>query len=224
MRPDGLPENPERSISVLIVSPVCLYREGIIAMLDQHPTVEVIGAAESVDALVAGGNTMAARVILIDVLAGVNQGESIRRLRAAVHRAAIVALTVVGEKHAIELAEAGATGLVALDASMQDLIGAIRCAARGEAICTPSLTAALMRRLAALASERQPDGRRESLTFREREVVELLEEGLSNKQIAQRLRIQLPTVKNHVHSILGKLGAERRIDIIAMARSRTNSL
>ena len=75
-----------------------------------------------------------------------------------------------------------------------------------------------MRRLALLARNRPQDGRGRALTRREREILELIDEGLSNKQIAQRLRIELPTVKNHVHHILGKLGVHRRAEAAAVAR------
>ena len=114
------------------------------------------------------------------------------------------------ESEILAVAEAGIAGFVTSDASVAELVAAIESVARGEALCTPSVTAALMRRLASLARSWAEADPIEPLTAREREILELIDEGLSNKQIAQRLRIELPTVKNHVHRILGKLGVHRR--------------
>ena len=105
------------------------------------------------------------------------------------------------------------------DASVAELVAAIESVARGESLCTPSVAAALMRRLASLARSWADADPIEPLTRREREILELIDEGLSNKQIAQRLRIELPTVKNHVHHILGKLGVHRRAEAAALARA-----
>ena len=202
---------------VFVVSPVCLYREGLVTMLHRYPSVEVLGAADH--AVSALGAASCARVVLLDTMSAGSR-EEIQLLLEALPDVAVVALTVPNrEQDALDLTEAGATGLVTLDASIDELVAAVGRAARGEAMCTPSFAAALMRRLASVARDRQTTDLRASLTLREREIVELMEKGLSNKQIAQQLRIQLPTVKNHVHRILAKLGVQRRAEVAALAGS-----
>jgi two-component system, NarL family, nitrate/nitrite response regulator NarL len=131
----------------------------------------------------------------------------------------VLALTVPNrETEILAFAEAGIAGFVTLEASVAELVEAIESVARGEALCSPSVAAALLRRLASLAHSRTSADPTGPLTAREREILALIDEGLSNKQIAQRLRIELPTVKNHVHHILVKLGADRRAEAAALVR------
>jgi len=112
----------------------------------------------------------------------------------------------------------GIAGFVTSEASVAELVAAIESVARGESLCSPSVVAALLRRLGSLARSWAEADPTQPLTRREREILELIDEGLSNKQIAQRLRIELPTVKNHVHNILGKLGVRRRAEAAALVR------
>ena len=137
----------------------------------------------------------------------------------------IVALAVPElEPELMQWVEAGIAGYVTEDAELDDLVEAIRSAARGEAACSPKMTAALIRRIAVLSSQRKKTRPVDALTSREREVMALLEQGLSNKEIARRLSIQLSTAKNHVHNILEKLGATRRAEAVAeVASVRTRS-
>jgi DNA-binding NarL/FixJ family response regulator len=215
---EGLP----RVTRVLIISPVRLYREGVALLLSRYPGVEVVGEADDAEAALAevfveGGEP---DVVLLDTMTEGNE-QQIRLLREQSPGQALLGMTVpCSEEKVVELVEAGASGFVTIDASSDELVAAIESAARSEAIFSPSMAAVLVRRLATLARDRAPVGTVEALTAREQEIVSLIEEGLSNKQIAQRLRIQLSTVKNHVHHVLGKLGLERRAQVVALARSR----
>jgi DNA-binding NarL/FixJ family response regulator len=119
----------------------------------------------------------------------------------------------------VQLAEAGVDGLVTRDASLADVLDAVAAAVRRETLTSPTVAAVLLRRVASLAGERRP-AETSSLTRREREIVALIGRGLSNKEIAQSLRIELSTVKNHVHNILEKLHVPRRTDAVAAARTR----
>jgi two-component system nitrate/nitrite response regulator NarL len=206
-------------IPVLVVTPVCLYRDGIVALLERDEGVTVVGTAAHVGEAVQ----LAARLdalVLFDAMTAESCAE-IRAMRDALPEVSILALTVRrGEQQMLELAEAGVHGFVTVDASLAELGEAIRSAARGEAICSPSLAAAFMRRIAALSHDAQPRDAGPALTVREQEILALVEEGLSNKQIALQLRIQLSTAKNHVHSILGKLGVQRRAEVVALGRGR----
>jgi two-component system, NarL family, nitrate/nitrite response regulator NarL len=114
-------------------------------------------------------------------------------------------------------AEAGVAGYVVTDTSLDDLIPTIASVVRGETLCSPRISAVLLRRVKALATA----GTTVSLgvlTPREIEVADLLAQGLSNKEIALCLSIALPTVKTHVHSILTKMSAHRRGEAVARLR------
>jgi DNA-binding NarL/FixJ family response regulator len=210
-------------IPVLIVSSVRLYRDGLAALLAQDESVEVVGAALDVDQAIDLATRVPA-LVLFDAMTPESDAD-IRLLRARIPDVSILALTVRDrEQDMLELAEAGVHGFVTVEASLEELAAAIGSAARGEAICSPTLAAAFMRRIASLSHEQEPPTVDAALTVREREILELVQEGLSNKQIAQRLRIQLSTAKNHVHSILGKLGVERRAEVVALGRGRVPSV
>src|SRR5262249_21371808 len=101
-----------------------------------------------------------------------------------------------------------------------DLVAALESLAQGEVPGSPALVAALFRRVGTLAHERTRRGPLSRLTSREQEILALIDEGLSNKQIAGRLHIEIPTLRNHVHSILRKLGGHLRAQAAALLRSR----
>jgi two-component system nitrate/nitrite response regulator NarL len=96
----------------------------------------------------------------------------------------------------------------------------VRSVTRGETLCSPRIAATLFRRVAALAADRRVGDERtlRRLTRRERQIVDLIADGLSNKEIAHRLQIEFATVKNHVHNILEKLQVTRRADAVAALR------
>jgi two-component system, NarL family, nitrate/nitrite response regulator NarL len=160
-------------------------------------------------------------VVLLD-MALENSWLTARALHEALPRTAIVALAIPeSEGHVLGCAEAGICGYVTRDGSLEDLLTTVVRAANGEAFCSPRIAAGLFRRVAALSSAgpaRAPGSPSARLTGREVEVVGLIDDGLSNKQIARRLCIEVPTVKNHVHSILDKLGASSRGEAAARVR------
>jgi two-component system nitrate/nitrite response regulator NarL len=208
-------------IHVLVISGVCLYRDGLAALLARQRRVESVATAADVAEGVETARAGATRpdVVLLDS-AGIDIGAAICSLREQVPEVQVVALTVQNrEQELLAAAEAGAVGFVTVEASIKELVATIESAHRGEALCSPSLAAALMRRLAARASQHEGPAPMPALTSREREIVELIDEGLSNKQIALQLRIELATVKNHVHNILGKLGVRRRGEAAALLRA-----
>ena len=219
--PSRKPTPPFSAISVirvLIAARVRLYRDGLASLLGRDQQIEIA-------ATVADGNQALARlrssvvdVVVVDT-ALPSSLEAIRAIHAANPDVPVVALGVTEDDPAVlACAEAGAAGFVTRDGSSRDLLTAIRGADRGELACTPHMASTLFRRIAALAAERVPPPPFERLTSREREVVLLIEEGLSNKQIARRLQIQLPTVKNHVHHILDKLDLAARSQVVARVR------
>ena len=137
-------------------------------------------------------------------------------LRQALPDLKIVAIAVSDiEQVVVACAEAGVSGFVSRDGSIQDLLTAIHCTMRNELVCSPRIAGMLFRRVAAIGSERSHAPDNSALTRREHEIVSLMTQGLSNKEIARQLRIQNATVKNHIHSILAKLHVRRRGEVAA---------
>jgi two-component system nitrate/nitrite response regulator NarL len=206
---------------LFVISRVCLYRHGLAAMFARRKQIVVLGTAGDVAAAEEACREQGAEpdVVLLDT-AGVDVAEAVEALRAALPASRIVALTVPSrEQELLAYVEAGVDGFVTVDASFSELVAAIASAARGEALCSPTVTAALIRRLAARARVHAATEPPVALTAREREIAELIGGGLSNKQIAHRLCIELPTVKNHVHHILGKFGVRGRSEAAALVRA-----
>ena len=126
------------------------------------------------------------------------------------------------EREILSCLEAGATEYVSKEESLEDLRRAIDRASRGETACPPELAQAIFQRLRELAHQRSQleDIDTMILTHREMQILELIAEGLANKQIAKRLHLSLHTVKNHVHRILGKLEARNRSEAVRVAHER----
>jgi DNA-binding NarL/FixJ family response regulator len=104
------------------------------------------------------------------------------------------------------------------DGSLDDLVAIVQSVARGETLCSPRVAAILFKQVAVLASERQSRILSVHLTTREREIVDLIDRGLSNKQISHQLSVEVRTVKTHVHNILEKLQVHRRGEAAAWVR------
>jgi two-component system, NarL family, nitrate/nitrite response regulator NarL len=203
---------------VFIVAGIRLFREGLAAALEREHGFTVAGTASSADEAAVALQDGAPDVVLLDTLTP-DAATAIRRIRAANPEARVVALGVPDEdERVIAWAEAGVASYLAREASLAELAEALDSLARGEAVCSPRIAAALLRRVATLAGARPANGAAGTLTSREREIVALIDEGLSNKEIARRLVIEVATVKNHVHNILEKLRVGTRGEAAAVVR------
>jgi two-component system, NarL family, nitrate/nitrite response regulator NarL len=203
---------------VLILAEVGVHRETLAGSLGRNGHCDVVGVAAGVEEAVAAVGEAGPEIVLVDMPtpAGAN---AVRTLVAAAPEVKVVALAVPEvEPEVIALAEAGASGYVAREGSMDDLVAVVESVARGECILSPDIAAKLFRRVATLAREPRLEPIQEGLTARELDVLRLIDEGLSNKEIANALSIELPTVKNHVHSILEKFNVRRRTAAAARAR------
>jgi DNA-binding NarL/FixJ family response regulator len=159
-----------------------------------------------------------ADLILVDVAArdGI---ANIRRLAETAPGKRLLAIGVRDvDRDVLTCIEAGAIGYVLRNATLEQLADSARHAVCDEPLASPHVIASLMRRVAALSAKGSQHGSVGDLTSRELEVVELIEQGLSNKEIAQRLSIAVTTVKNHVHSILEKLNVQRRGEVASLVR------
>jgi DNA-binding NarL/FixJ family response regulator len=206
-------------IRVFIVARVRLYREGLAAMLPRRDGVTLVGTAESWAACADELRALKPDVVLVD-MAVADGANAIREIVTGADGVKVVALAVSeSERDVIAYAEAGVSGYVTREESLDDLVAAVESAARGQVTCSPRVAAALLRRVTALSNP-SPSESDSRLTRREAEIAALLDEGLSNKEIAQRLCIELATVKNHVHSILEKLDVHSRFEVAQRAASR----
>jgi two-component system nitrate/nitrite response regulator NarL len=203
-------------LRIVIVSDIRLYRDGLAHVLSLLDDVADVATCETAIECLAHAHRSAPDIILLDM--STTSSDSAARLFSRELRSArIVALAVPeSEPRILACVEAGVTGYVAREGSVDDLISAIRHAARGEALCTPVIAGGLMRRLAAGAHDKSLAAH---LTARELEIAEHIALGMSNRVIANRLGIELCTVKNHVHNILEKLGVGRRADVVGYIRN-----
>lgn len=208
--------DPSTRTRVLVVSVTRLLREGLAELLAREPLAPVVRVAASCNDALAIVRLGAPTIVMLD--AGTPDAPMIaRRLTPEASVRGIIAFAVSNDVASqVALAECGVRGYVSHDASMEELFAATRAALRGELHCTPTLAAALARRLAAVRTGRLD--RVTALSHRERDIVRLVDDGLSNKEIALRLHIELATVKNHVHHILRKLGVQRRGEAAAVLR------
>jgi two-component system, NarL family, nitrate/nitrite response regulator NarL len=201
--------------SLLVATDVRLYREGLVDVLSGR--FELVGAAADRASAVEAARTEQPDVVLVD-LAMEESSETISAVAEAGPRVVALGVREV-EDDVVACAEAGVAGYVTREAAIDELVDVVESVARGESLCSPRISALLLGRVAEVAHRRHgtPASR---LTTREAEVVRLIDEGLSNKQIAARLSIEVATVKNHVHSILEKLEVERRGEAAALVRNQ----
>jgi two-component system, NarL family, nitrate/nitrite response regulator NarL len=208
----------ERAIGVLIVAEVRLYREGLAAGLSGRAQLTVNatcrGRADTLARLREGG----ADVVVVDIATrdSLELIGDLRRESAALKILAFAVDEVTSD--ILYCAEAGATGYVRADASLDELVTAIECIAREELVCSPKIAATLFRRLSERTDGFTPWIPTRTLTSRERQVLDFIRQGHSNKQIAQNLNIAEPTVKNHVHNLLEKLEVTTRAQAAAKAK------
>jgi len=199
----------------VVASDSRLYRDGLREMLSREVYVAVVDAVDGYAACKAAVRASSVDVVLLD-MAMPDSRETSRKL--VDQGVKIVGLEVEDvDEEIIANVEAGMVAYVTRSASVSDLVSAVEGAVRGEATCSPRVTATLLERIAFLAAgQTQPASLR--LTAREWEVLGLIEVGFSNKEIAQQLCIQVATVKNHVHNILEKLDVKGRGEAGSRAR------
>jgi DNA-binding NarL/FixJ family response regulator len=210
---------------IMLIEDNRLLREGIAAMLDAQGDFEVVAVAEDGDAVeqFVASDRMPEIVLLDLALEKADSISLMSTIQARMPSARIIAMDILPEQtDVVEIVKAGASGFILKSASVQEYVDAIRAVARGESVLPAVLTASLFTQIVDTAFESNRGALETSiqLTEREKEVVNLIAEGLSNKEIATRLHIATHTVKSHVHNILEKLALRSRLQIAAFARGR----
>jgi DNA-binding NarL/FixJ family response regulator len=214
---------------VFIVSGVRLYHEGLSWNLVREGSLEVVGAAEPSRATIDSLESLDPHVIVLD-MAMPGCLDLARELRARLPGIKLVAFAVDNvDCELVACAMAGISGYVPRDGAVSDLVAQVLNAVRGELHCSPRVAALLVQQVASLSCRRGATDAPESgpahglhlLTRRESEILQHIDRGLSNKQIARALNISCATVKNHVHHILQKLQVGRRTEALARLRDRS---
>lgn len=204
-------------ILVYIVGPVRVYREGLARALESRTELRILGFAATAADAARQIESLGPDVVLLDT-SGPGGVAAVRTLAGMTPATKLVALAAPeDDRTVIAYAEAGVSAFVAREGTFDDIVTATEAVMRGETLCSPRVAATLLRRVADSARER-PLSEFAPLTSRERQVVALIDEGLSNKEIAARLCIEPSTVKNHVHNLLEKLGARGRAEAAARLR------
>jgi DNA-binding NarL/FixJ family response regulator len=209
-------------IRVLLVDNEALIRAGFRVLLDSEPDIEIVGEATDGQQAIEQSRALNPDVVLMDirmpVLDGLRATEAIAADPALSHVRVVILTTYETDEYVFEALRAGASGFLLKDAEPADLVRAIQVAAAGDALLAPSVT----RKLIADYATRPRPARRtppelDELTAREREVLVLVAQGLSNNEIAARLIISPTTAKTHVSRTMLKLGARDRAQLVVMA-------
>jgi len=210
---------PTKFISVAVIEDNRLVREGITALLNHLPDLRVVAGSDSDDT--SGLTTLAPQVVLLDL--GLRNGDSLRVaekvLKELPTSKVIVMDLLPAREDIVEFVNAGVSGFIMKDATLDDLARTIRSVAEGVNILPPQMTGTLFSQIARDAVARGGPEVLESvqMTPRERQVINLIAEGLSNKEIASRLHIATHTVKSHVRNVMEKLMLHTRLQIAAYA-------
>jgi two-component system, NarL family, nitrate/nitrite response regulator NarL len=208
---------------VLIVSDVRLYREGLATTLAGLGGLSIVGGIAGPDLTLACLSQFLPDVVLLDMALPGCLGLPAALCAEDPVKFVAFAVSEVDDE-VLACAEAGISGYVGKDGTTDDLVLSIEGALRDEVVCPPQIAGALFRRLAAFANSQRPEpSAPPPLTRRELEIIELIDQGYSNKEIARHLRIGPATVKNHVHNILEKLHVHRRAEAAAMIRTMSSA-
>ena len=206
---------------VLVIEDNRLVRDGLADLLNAQPDFTVVGAVESANTALL--KETKPDVALVDATLG--NGDSLR-LVASIKKTTPATRVIVMDllpvrEDVIEFIRAGASGFLVKDATVDECVKTIRSVAQGTDVVPPVLAGTLLSHIAETAMDHSeaPMFQAVRMTNREREIVGLISEGLSNKDIAQRLDIATYTVKSHVHNILEKLALHTRLEIAAHAHN-----
>ena len=217
MSADGEPPK----IRVLLADDQALVRAGFRSLLDAAEGIEVVGEASDGEEAIRLAYELTPDVALMDIRMPGLDGLAATRAIVEDDRLAdvrIVILTTFGlDEYVFEAIRSGASGFLVKDTEPDELIQAVRVVAAGEALLSPSVTKRLLAEFATRAKEPPPAGGLDELTDREREIVALVGEGLTNQEIAERLFLSPATAKTHVSRAMSKLRVRDRAQLVVIA-------
>lgn len=207
-------EDPRAPVRVLVVDDYDLFRTGLASLLANQSTIEVVGQASTGRAGVRLAEELQPDVVLMDLrMPDISGDEATRAILARRSDARVVVFTVLSEDEDVEAAvQSGACGFLAKDTPMDEVVAAIRAAASGAAWLSPRAAEVVLGRARRVEPEPSSEGDPlAELSPRELQVLQLIARGMENSEIAERLSISPRTAKNHVSSILTKLGLPSRV-------------
>jgi DNA-binding NarL/FixJ family response regulator len=204
---------------VLIADDEALMRSGLRMILEAQSDIEVVGEAEDGAEAILLARELAADVVLMDIrMQGMDGLEATRRLLASQDSARVLILTTFDlDEYVFEALKAGANGFILKTAPADELIRAIRSAATGDALVSPAITRRLIEAYIRKPTPRTTPDPFAWLTDRERDVLRLVTQGLSNAEIAEQLFLSQATVKTHVNRILSKIHVRDRVQAVVLA-------
>ncbi len=223
MPPD---DSDQGSIALVLIDDNRLMREGLASMIKRQPGFKILAASADVEEALDKVRVAKPDIVLVDF--GLENHDSLS-LTATVHSEVPAARVIVmgllpAQDDVADFVRAGASGFVMKDASFEEFIRTIREVAGGAEVLPAELTNSLFSQIVQnVKGSRARVMESVRLTSRERQVVDLLGEGLSNKDIATRLHIAVHTVKSHVHNVLEKLALHSRLEVAAFSHSRSKS-
>ena len=208
-------------ISVLLADDQALVRAGFRALLDDQEDIEVVGEAEEGEEAIKVTRELSPDVVLMDIRMPGLDGLADNRVNKADERLSSVRIVILTtfelDEYVFEALRAGASGFLVKDTEPRELVRAVRAVADGEALLSPSVTRRLIAEFATRAKEPVRSPELDHLTDREREVMTLVAEGLSNEEIAERLFVSPATAKTHVSRAMVKLNARDRAQLVVFA-------
>jgi len=208
-------------IRVLLADDQALVRAGFRALLDAQDDIEVVGEANDGDEAVALSRRYGPDVVLMDIRMPGTDGLTATRAIVGDDRLAGVRIVILTtfelDEYVFEAIRSGASGFLVKDTEPVELLRAVRAVAAGDALLSPGVTRRLIGEFATQTREAPPAPRLDVLTDREREVMALVAEGLSNDEIAERLYLSPMTAKTHVSRAMTKLAARDRAQLVVMA-------
>lgn len=209
---------PDGTIRVFLLDDHEVVRRGVQELLEAEPDIKVIGEASTAAEALARVPALRPDVAVLDVRLPDGDGVSVcRDLRSTLPDLACLMLTSFSDDEAlVDAIMAGAAGYILKQIRGTDLVGAVRTVAAGGSLMDPRSIARVMERLRSGGAGTRPDPLAD-LTEREREILVLIGEGLTNRQIGERLHLAEKTIKNYVSNLLAKLGMERRTQAAVLA-------
>jgi two-component system response regulator NreC len=206
------------TLRVLLVDDHAIVRTGLRMLFQAEPDIVIVGEAGSGEAAIAAVAALKPDVVVMDIaMPGMSGIEATRQIKAISPETAVLALTMHEEEpYFFQMLEAGASGYVPKRAAADDLVSAIRIVAQGQVFLYPSLARLLVQDYLQRETVEQPE-KTDLLTPREREVLTLIAEGLTNREIAEALVISVKTVERHRENIMHKLNLHNRVELVKYA-------
>ena len=206
-------------IKVVVADDHAIVREGVRMILAREQDIEVVGEAGDGQQALDLVASLRPQVVIMDIsMPGMGGIEATQRVRTKHPEVQVLALTMhEDETYVFQLLRAGAAGYVLKRAAAQDLVQAVRAAAKGEAFLYPSIARKVVEDYLRRVETGEERERYDGLTTREKEILTLIAQGLSNQQIAEKLYISIKTVQTHRAHILEKLGLHDRTELVRYA-------